>query len=79
MIFDKADDAVAYDRLAKEVEQRKESARELEAKIKKAEPDEKDALEEELARLTVETELLEAELEAHRIDDKVDADSEEEA
>jgi small conductance mechanosensitive channel len=78
IIFDKADEAVVYDRLSKELEQRKVSARDLEARIKKAEPDEKDALEEQLASLTRETTLLEAELEAHRIDDEVDAEARDE-
>jgi len=72
IVFAKAEEAAADHRASTELDQKQTTARALEQELKKAEGEERPALEERLAALTTEIELLETELEAHEIDDEAE-------
>jgi small-conductance mechanosensitive channel/uncharacterized small protein (DUF1192 family) len=74
IIFSKAEEAVADARAATELDQMKGEARTLEGELKKAERHEREELQERLSALNVEIARLEAEIEAHDVDDEIDGE-----
>jgi len=76
IIFAKADEAVADARAASELDQRKSEAHDLEQEIKKAEGDERTKLEARMVTLTDLIAVIEAEIEAHDVDDEIDEEEE---
>ena len=72
IIFAKADEAAADHRASAELDEGRSAIRTLTQEMKKASDEERPALVERLAALEAEVGVLEAEIEAHDVDDGID-------